>query len=496
MTGDPLPNRTAAVHVLRRLGLALVVAVVLGACGSESAVESGTETASAAASGPPSVSSIDTPAPAFTVDQSLSFARPVQPFSGSVIAMHVNDQVQVIDESTAEVLGSYPNDAQPWQLRTSYQHGALYITSETNDQLLQVTRIDAGGSETVQLDRRGFVEHAHGAPIATVVIRTDDDAELVRFHTDGQIERRIFDTGIFIEVVGDGLVLSDNNYSGDLWTVDQELNVITALNVGEVINRPGLIDSDTAVFSTSVGRYEIDLASQEITAIQDGPFEAADWLRSEFGDGWRVEASGDLVEFIDPDGGVVNELATEPLQRVSTFMHPTDNIVLVALRTCQNVLGNACEPVLGDESGASDHVSDETSDDVVDEPYVPPGFLNIVQFDIDDASISELGFVRTTSIAALALDTGWLVTTVDGSTATISTMSRTGELDILDERAIAADYTQTLVQPLGTQSLGFANYETSAIAVLTDDGLVMIDGQPLTNESAWRGYEARFAHID
>ncbi len=477
-------NRRAA----RRTVMVLCFALIVTACGSISsngANQPGSEQTEA----PQFEESINKP-PLSSLDQTLSFSRPIEPFDGTVVAIVDDGRVNIVETTSGETLASHSIDVEGSFPEAAYADGAIYIVDGRDPGEHQLFRIDAGGVEVVGFETGGWIEHLHETPQPSMVAVDDDYAELIRMHPDGQIDRHIFESGIFVEGVGDTILLTTRDYTGEMWLMDQDLAVINGFSVGKLQNRPILIDEATVRIATNTGRYSIDLATQDLEPYPNTE-RALDPLISEFAEGWIAELITGTLTVTDPGGVMQVEQVVEPATRVSSFAHPTENTALVALRSCANVDGDICgEPSDGDAESSGD------SDEAGDEIYVPPGFLNIFQLDMDTGTLVELEIGQFTSMAALAVDSGWLAAGVDGSTTSIITIDRSSDAQILDELPNSGyDFTLEYVAPVGEQGLALLDRRVGEIVILTNDGLLRTTGTALSNGSVWRGTADSFSHL-
>ncbi len=159
-----------------RTVLALGLLLFLGACGSpesevsaqppattvedesESADSSTTtegpvdETVQAPTAETVEIQRIESVPPAPTLDESRSFSRAVQPFDGDPFAVLLDGEVAVRDRNSGDLLATHPFDLAAFDADPLPSvDGAVYIDTRSEDQIRFITRIDAGGIESLAI---------------------------------------------------------------------------------------------------------------------------------------------------------------------------------------------------------------------------------------------------------------------------------------------------------------------------------------------------------
>lgn len=473
---------------------ALGMTLLLGACG-------GTADADAVATDPdngesnvPSehesvavgeASSFETP----VLDQELTFARAVEPFENAVAAVIDGDMINVVDMVAGEVVASHPTSFDPFRADARTSGGAIYITDESRPGSRQLMRIDAGGTETVNFEAVGWVDHRIVTEGHALHIRSNDEprATFMAIGEDGQIDQYNFGSSLFIEASGDTIVATAEDFTGEVWILDNDMTVLDSANVGEVRNRPSLIAENTLRISRGGTARLVDLDTWE-SSVQASDFTRTDTGEiRQFGDGWVAELSDAEFSINGPDGQVVANPMTEPISGFQLLVHPDNGTALVALRTCTNRDGSICDS--GDGSGS-------TEDEAGDEEYVPPAFVEVFLLDMAATELSSVAIDDQTSLAALAVDSGWFVASVDETTTTIWSISNDGAAENLAEiESVGQDFAQNFVVPLTPNGLALVDRDVTDMYLLTEDGLEVVSGTALDSDEDWREWKGRFAFL-
>ncbi len=480
---DTFTNASNAARRTLTPGWGLVVlclALLFSACGSSNA------------DGPPNGLEFrdDSDAPISTLEESVSFSRPVEPFETEVIGVALDGQINVIDTETGDVLASHTSDLMLNFARTTSHGGVIYLTDPYLPDVNLLARIDSGGIETVELATTGGIAHLIDAPRPTLFARSNVGAELIRFGPEAQIERQVFDIPVFLDIVGTTTLMTDPDHAGDLWLLDDDLSTEQHIALGSLDGRPVLIDEETVRYSQAGQNHHLDLTTLETSLYpeSDDPFDPA---VSKFAGGWTARLNDGVITFIDPAGVTQLEQPIDVATQVNTFAHPSEEIALVSIASNINREG-----VLPADTSTDGQGLDDTSD--YGGIYVPPSFISVFQFDLTNATLTPIEVGETsTSIAALALDSGWYAVTVDGANTRVLSVSSDGASEILDEFPNGgADHTSPYVQPIGPRTLAMSDFQSSSIVVMTSDGAVRHDGVALADsDNAWRQFADTFAHI-
>lgn len=435
------------------LAALLSVGFVLGACGSDFNDAQGQENGAEVESG-----TVEPP----ELDQELSFSRPAEPFENEVIAVLDGEQMNVVDVTTGEVLASTAATIEPLFANATSDGGVVYITDERSPGLRQLIRVDAGGFETLEFESTGWIDHRLTTDGPALVTRDDEaDTQFLRFRLDGLIDRYTFGQGMFIDAFGDTIALTPADRNGDVWFLDSDMTVIEGADGSELeVDRP-------AVERTETG------------------------LVHEFGDRWMTELDGEVLTITGPDGETVVERPADSITNVDVFAHPTNNNALITLRTCVSREGPVC-PI----NSTDDTNEGAGEEEAGDEPYVAPGYLEVYLFDMSTTELQLLEMVPTSSIAALEVESGWFVASVDGSTTTLVSISNDGVVENFQGPTTGAlDFTMEFVVPVAPGVLALQDFQATGVFFLTEDGIESAPGTAVVNKEWWRQFAGQFDHL-
>lgn len=425
--------------------LVLGLLLVLGACGSAVQVS-------------------EAPAPVPPVDKSPSFSGPVQPLDGEPLGVLADGRVEVRDANSGTILSTQPLETRGDDIRATSVDGAVYVTEHLAAHRQLISRIDAGGVETIEWATDGTpFDHLVDTSTPSVISRGEAGTELVRFHSDGQIEGYSFEAGVFVDLIGETVLLADTVELGNIWVLDEDLTFVEGFAVDTVREVPELVDADTVQIVQTQTRH-LNVRTQAFVSNTSESQVQIQPLLKGFGDGWIAEAEAADLIIRDPAGETVSEISTSTAQNVSVIEHLSQNIALVLLTTCDGPEQMDACPVITDFDDA--------------DIYIPPGLVRILHVDTDNAIVTELEIGSSISFSALALDDGWFAVSADGlGTTSLLRIDADGQFAVLEELGSETTRPQfDYVQPVGPQLLAVG----SQFALFTDDGVEFFPGTPIT----------------